>query len=208
MRGLSYSLRPGGALYLALTNRCNSATLIATRGPGFSMPAPFQPLPDGEEPSPAQLAAAVREAYKDTEIIGMGENDGGVTFAGVGEPLLRLEALLETVALVKETNHGVPFRVVTNGLADASVAAQLKEGGIKQVTVAIAAHNPPLYAKVMEPQNGRGFGDVCTFIDACAQAGLLVECTAVAAPGVSESSTRKLAMSLGAAEFRMRSYHK
>ena len=83
----------------------------------------------------------------------------------------------------------------------------LKGGGVKQVTVALAAHTPPLYEKLMAPQDGRGFGDVCAFVDACAQAGLLVECTAVEAPGVNKDATRKLAMSLGAAEFRVRSYH-
>jgi len=208
LRGVSYTVRSGGPLYLALTNSCNSATLIATRGPGFSMPDGFEPLPDGgEEPSAAQLAAVVVRAYEDIEIIGMGENDGGITFAGLGEPLLRLETLLETVRLVKESNHGVPFRVVTNGLVGPEVAEALKGGGVKQVTVALAAHTPPLYEKLMAPQDGRGFGDVCAFVDACAQAGLLVECTAVEAPGVNKDATRKLAMSLGAAEFRVRSYH-
>ncbi len=50
------------------------------------------------EPSPDNLASEVESYYTspDVTIVGMGENDHGVTFAGYGEPLLRSDALLET----------------------------------------------------------------------------------------------------------------
>ena len=34
-------------------------------------------------------------------------------FAGYGEPLLRLDTLRETVRLVRETRHGIPWRINT-----------------------------------------------------------------------------------------------
>lgn len=47
-KGFAYVVRDH--LYLSLTNRCNSATLVETRGPGFTMPVTtvlahsFEPL--------------------------------------------------------------------------------------------------------------------------------------------------------------------
>ena len=39
-------------MYVALTNECNSVTLIASRGPSFKMPVSsgFVPLDNGKEP--------------------------------------------------------------------------------------------------------------------------------------------------------------
>ena len=90
-----------------------------------------------EEPEPTaeELTAVVNAAY-DSEgeggrtIIGVGENDAGVCFAGYGEPLLRLETLRETVRLVRESRHGVPWRVNTNGLHGVEVAEALAEFGV------------------------------------------------------------------------------
>ena len=47
----------------------------------------------------------------------------------------------------------------------------------------VAAQTPPLYAKLMAPQEGRGLNDVCAFVMALAERGVHVEATAVAAPG-------------------------
>ena len=223
-KGLAYTAH-GGALYLALTNVSNSTTLVANRGPSFVPPPGFESLEDGAEgePSGSELAAIVQRFYEEgnADVSDMGDNDSGVTFAGLGEPLLRLEVLLETVQLVKETNHGVPFRVISNGLVEhpTEVAAALKEGGVGSVSVALMAHTPPLYGALMNPQDGRSFGDVCCFIEACAAAGLGVECTAVDMTNAvgddtkvlgkkfNASAVRQLAMSLGAHEFRLRTFH-
>jgi hypothetical protein len=50
-RGFAYSVR--GGLYLSLTNETNSASLIESRGPGFSMSksSGFAMLEDGVEPT-------------------------------------------------------------------------------------------------------------------------------------------------------------
>jgi hypothetical protein len=34
----------------------------------------------------------------------------GVVFGGAGEPLLRLDTIAETIELVRQQRHGVPFR--------------------------------------------------------------------------------------------------
>jgi pyruvate-formate lyase-activating enzyme len=119
-----------------------------------------------------------------------GENDAGVCFAGYGEPLLRLDTLRETVRLVRETRHGIPWRINTNGLHSVDVAKQVAEFAADRdgrhpfvVSVMLAAHTPPAYAKQMKPLGDMGFNDVCNFVMALSEAGVTVEATAVAAPG-------------------------
>jgi hypothetical protein len=37
-------------------------------------------------------------------------------FAGSGEPLLRIDTLVETVSIVQSAMNAIPFRINTNGL--------------------------------------------------------------------------------------------
>jgi TatD family-associated radical SAM protein len=217
-RGVAYSVR--GGLYLSLTNRCNAVPLLEARGPGFKMPPQtgFQPLDEGApEPTADELAAVVDAAYSSEEarqIIGTGENDAGVVFAGLGEPLLRIGTLSEVVHTVRQRRHGVPWRINTNGLFGVEVAEQLAEFAVDSdgrhpfvVSVMLAAHTPPLYSKLMKPQDGKKFQDVCSFVLALTERGVTVEATAVDAPGVDVRALRQVALGLGATELRVRSFH-
>lgn len=83
-RGVAYAL--GRRPYLAVTNACNSRSLVAARGPGivlsryrmlnlwagFSMPldSGFEELPDGFEPTSQQLAECIECIYQseDTQV--------------------------------------------------------------------------------------------------------------------------------------------
>jgi hypothetical protein len=51
VKGLTYWL--GNNFYVSLTNRCNSVSLLAARGPGFEMPSEsgFCELPADYEPT-------------------------------------------------------------------------------------------------------------------------------------------------------------
>ena len=103
--GVAYVLR--NALYLQPCARNVAATsLLASRGPGFALPADcgFERLDPDAEPSAAELAAVVDEVYAASTASSagaMGESDAGVTFAGDGEPLLALETLIATVELLQ-----------------------------------------------------------------------------------------------------------
>ena len=208
--GLAYSL--GRTLYLSVTNRANAASILDTRGPGFRMPdsSGFLLLPDdAPEPTSDELAAVVDACYADMDIVGMGENDPGVVFAGAGEPLLRPDVLVDTVRKVRAdfSRHGVPFRVHTNGLHPPSVVAALADAAVDRVTVALATADPRQYEALMRPHpNAGGHADVCGFVAECVEAGVPVECVVVEAPGVDVAAARKLAIALGAVEFRTREY--
>ena len=184
----------------------------------------FAPLQEGVEPTPEQLASIVCDslAAADAGAAGsMGETDSGVVFAGLGEPLLRAGALLEVVSLVASRQNGIAFRVNTNGLVDQDVASLLlssdivakgdadfrRETRLESISVFLPCADPASYLRIMSPEGGKGFGDVCAFIVSMAEAGVSVECTGVDRPGIDLEATRKLALSLGARSFRARPYH-
>lgn len=189
----------------------------------------FEPLPDGaEDPTAEELASLVNEFYATRTAIGeslgaMGENDGGVVFQGEGDPMAAPDVVVDTVRLVAERRNGIAFRLNTLGLCDANdidlllssgVLArsvdgdQRRETRIATVSVFLPAANPIKYAELLQPKKeyGLGFGDACSFVACLAEAGVDVECTAVARPDINVGEVKALAMSLGATSFRTRSW--
>jgi len=132
-----------------------------------------------------------------------------ITFAGVGEPLLRMGVLTEAAMLIKEKRHGAQLRVKTNGLILSKdcdqVAKVLKSAGIESVSICLGSDNPTQYADLLRPQ-GVGFGDMCSFVIACVESGLDVTCSAVEKPGVNIGAVRALSQSLGAPSFSTAPY--
>ena len=90
---------------------------------------------------------------------------------------------------------------------DADLATQLAENGVKNISVIVPAADPKSFEELVQPPSGYGFNTVCSFIAIAAEQGCLVECTAVERPGVDVRAIRGLALSLGAVDFRVRSYH-
>jgi TatD family-associated radical SAM protein len=175
-------------------------------------------LPNGDEvtreedePTSDTLLHAVDQAFENGQIAVSDMDSAPITFAGYGEPLLRPDLLCNTAQLIKERRHGVPLRVKTLGLVSmdkaTDVASELKDSGIDLISIGLHANNPPQYKSIVHPLGKEGFSEVCSFIIACVEAGLEVECQAVETPGVNVSDVRKLALSLGAHHFTTQSFH-
>lgn len=206
--GITYRL--GRTLYIALTNSCNAVSLIQSRGPGFVMPAEsgFEPL----RSSPT--AEEIAEAADASKVIA---DFDSIAFAGAGEPLLRMRVLEGACGLLQ--SHGVPMRLVTNGLVAGSAATataqKLHAMGLSRISVALQTADAEQYMTLMRPEKLRyspvfshqlSHDDVTGFVQACVAVGLEVECTAVAAPSVDLQAAEELASALGAASFRSRKY--
>lgn len=112
--GLSYWIR--NKLYISLTNECISLSPISLRGPSFVMPndSLFQPL--FREPTAHEVVEEIDNAFNSGKINITSMDSDEITFAGLGEPLLRLDTLAEAAKLIKQKRHGVPLRLKTNGL--------------------------------------------------------------------------------------------
>lgn len=225
-RGPTYSNR--------MEHESNGTTIAAplpasrtSQDTATSVDTGFEPLPDdgAEDPTADELASLVDEFYAartSTESLGsMGESDGGVVFQGEGDPMSAAGVVVDTVRLVAERRNGIAFRLNTLGLCgldDIELllssgvltrgdADQRRETRIATVSVFLPAANPNKYKELLQPKiDGMGFGDVCSFVARLAEAGVDVECTAVARPDVNVGEVKALAMSLGATSFRTRSW--
>ena len=215
--GITYQVRD--AIYVQLTEKARGTTLLASRGPGFTMPATsgFKPLaafhPE-KEPSASDVISAIESAFAagyDTGAAASHEGDlKGLTFAGGGDPLERLDTLCEVSSYVRYARPGTPIIVNTLGLIPSSeqpdIIQKLVDSGVERVSVLLNASNPMEYKKIMKPEDGLSFQDVCAFIANCKDAGIATTATAAENKKVSMPSVRALANSLGA-DFKSRSYH-
>ena len=164
---------------------------------------------EAEEPSSEELAAVVLnmcDAHEASRHAAGDEAAPAVSFAGRGEPLLRLDTLCDTVRRVHARQPKVSFRVNTNGLFDSSVASVLAYAGIKRATVALASAEEAQYAQLMKPLQPRGLRDVLAFISRLSECGVAVEVGIVAHPAVDVEAARRVALAAGATDFRVRTY--
>jgi TatD family-associated radical SAM protein len=201
---------------VGVTNRLNSVGPTTLRGPGFVMPvsSQFSKLIDlngneNIEPSSTQLFEAIDNAFE-AGLVNVGSMEAEqVTFAGYGEPLLRSETIAHAATLIKEHRHGVPLRVKTNGLIAkkkaVTIATLLKASGIDKISISLISHDAKQYNDIMKPV-GADFSDACSFVIACAESELEVECTTVQRSDIDVSKVRSLALSLGAHQFSAAPY--
>lgn len=218
--GITYTL--GGGAYVQLTERARGTTLLDARGPGFSMPATsgFAPLalnhPE-REPTASEVIAALEATFAagyDTGAAASHEGDlKGLTFAGAGDPLSHegsVDVLCEVARWVRHARPGTPIIVSTLGLVPSSESPalidRLKESGVERASVLLNASNPMEYKKVMHPEDGLSFSDVCSFLANCNEAGIATIATAVESPKLKMAPISSLAASLGA-DFKSRSFH-
>jgi len=202
-----YSL--GRRLYVGLLDEANSCSLMASRGASFSLQSRLRPLPPGYLPEPTEVVKAVQEEF-DKE----GKYDS-IVFAGIGEPTLRLGALLECAKMLKRVEHSnigsVKLRLNTNGLGNVehgrNIVPDLRHAGIEAVSVALNTMDPQQYMELMKPTTaGATQEHVCEFIRACVKEKMETEVTAVAREDVDLQAVQEFAAEAGAS-FRFRSYH-
>lgn len=108
------------SLYVNMTNRCSNRCEFCIRNFGDSIDDSGSLWLD-HEPTVDEVCDSIKENIKDCK---------EVVFCGYGEPMMRLDDLLEVIRRVKPIVK-VPFRVNTNGQADLihgrKTAAELKD---------------------------------------------------------------------------------
>eukprot|EP00929_Paragymnodinium_shiwhaense_P086614 TRINITY_DN47108_c0_g1_i1.p1 TRINITY_DN47108_c0_g1~~TRINITY_DN47108_c0_g1_i1.p1 ORF type:complete len:264 (-),score=40.14 TRINITY_DN47108_c0_g1_i1:204-995(-) len=213
--GVTYCF--GGVVYASLTNESSAGlTMLAANGPGFTFPpgTGFQPLPSDQEPTGAEAAdAAVQACRRLDQEEGPRQDGREVVFAGLGEPLMRLPALLDALQQLKAQPRNLvrATRLNSNGLVASAEAArtaeQLKAAGVGSVCVQLQTACAEQHAAMVQPRDGLSFGDACAFVSALARVGVPCEVTAIARPDVDTEAVKSLALSqLGATRFKTRPY--
>jgi TatD DNase family protein len=141
------------------------------------------------------------------------ETEGGVgaweeiVFCGLGEPLMRVDAVVEAARALKA--RGAPrIRVNTDGLASLvhgrDVVPELV-GAVDAVSVSLNAPDAETYQRLCRPSREGAFEAVLDFLGRASAALPEVTASAVALPGLDLEACRRLAEARGA-RFRTREY--
>jgi len=189
----------GDNLYLNITNRCSNNCYFCFRRfkngiEGFNLKLRREP--------------SVSDVIKELEGVINRKSWREVVFCGFGEPLERLDCLLEVTRWIKKHSEKV-VRIDTNGQGyllnrERDVVKELKEAGVDKVSVSLNAHNEETYSRICKPQFQNSFEHVLEFVEKV-KGELETEITAVAIPEVDATKVRQLATKMGV-RFRVRKY--
>ncbi|GAB6099736.1 hypothetical protein JCM16358_16150 [Halanaerocella petrolearia] len=190
---ITYQL--GDKLYINLTNRCSNDCKFCVRR-----------IKDGvgdynlwlaEEPTASEVIEEIVNAGQYQEIV----------FCGYGEPLMRVDTIVEISQYLKNNYPEVPIRINTNGQANLihkeNVLPNLAKV-VDTISVSLNASNASKYQEVCQSDFGKdSFQAVIDFIK---QANNLIPKVVVSVVDTSDidvDACRKLAIKLGV-EFRIR----
>lgn len=191
----------GENLYLNITNKCSNNCYFCLRNfrdgvGGFNLKLEREPT--------------LNQVIAELEIVINRRNWHEIVFCGFGEPLERLDHVLEISKWIRR-HYGkiVTLRVDTNGQAfllskGRNVVEELKMAGIDKVSVSLNAHDKETYNKVCRPAFENAFESVLEFIKKAKEL-LEVEVTAVRIPEVDISKVEQIAKEMGV-RFRIRDY--
>jgi TatD family-associated radical SAM protein len=189
----------GYSLYLNITNRCPNNCYFC-----------FKKFKNGIREFNLKLRKqpSSNEVIKELQNVINRKNWSEIVFCGFGEPLERLNCVLEVTGWIKKYS-GKVARVDTNGQGyllnnGKDVVKELKKAGVDKVSVSLNAHDKSTYNEVCKPEFENAFENVLEFIEK-AKEDLETEITAVALPEVDISKVRKLAKRMEVA-FRVREY--
>jgi TatD DNase family protein len=192
----SIAYKYGANLYINLTNRCASACVFCIKN---KWRGKFRgsSLRLKREPSAAEVISAIKNPSKYDEVV----------FCGYGEPLIRLNTLLEVTKWLK--SRGSRVRINTSGLANLyhkrNILPELY-GLIDSISISLNAQDASTYNKLHKPFYGkRSFAGVKSFVRESVKFIPEVTVTCIEFPGTDINKCAKTAKSLGAG-FRKRDY--
>jgi len=188
-------------LYLNITNKCSNNCYFCVRNfrtgvGGFNLKLQKEP--------------STREVINELQNFINLKNWNEIVFCGFGEPLERLDCVVEVSKWIK-THYGkiVVIRVDTNGQGyllnkNKDVVKELKEASVDKLSVSLNAHDRETYNYICKPKFRNAFENILDFIEK-AKENFNVEVTAVAIPEVDLSKVEKIAENMGV-KFRIRAY--
>lgn len=191
----------GENLYLNITNKCHNNCYFCLRNfrngvGGFNLKLE-------REPSTTEIVAELENVINK-------KNWKEIVFCGFGEPLERLDCLLEVSQWIKK-HYGkiVTLRIDTNGQAfllnmGRNVVEELKNAGADKVSVSLNAHDKETYKQICRPTFEDAFESVLDFIGEAKKL-LDVEITVVRVPEVDIQKVEEIARKMGV-KFRVREY--
>mmetsp|Transcript_19853 Transcript_19853/g.39574 ORF Transcript_19853/g.39574 Transcript_19853/m.39574 type:complete len:274 (+) Transcript_19853:483-1304(+) len=195
-RGSAFAKKDAGLAPLP-ASRAAQTTPSGTRVTRTARDSGFEPLPEGAaEPSAAELNDLVREWIEKT-------GAESVVIQGEGDPLAAADVVCETLMLARGSSARFRLNTLGVGATGDAVVEALKL--VDTVSVFLPAPDSTKYYELLQPRDPGAFDDACAFVRR-ASAVAHVEVTAVDRPDVDVAAVEALAKSLGAAQFRTRSW--
>ena len=190
----------GNNLYLNVTNRCSNSCYFCFRK--FKNGIREFNLKLEKEPTSEEVIEELRKVINR-------KNWSEIVFCGFGEPLERLNLVLEVTRWVKK-HYWKAVRVDTNGQGyllnkGRDVVRELKEAGVDKVSVSLNAHDKATYNQICKPVFEDAYENVLEFIKKAKEEGLETEATAVTIPEVDLAKVKELAENMGI-KFSVREY--
>jgi cyclic pyranopterin phosphate synthase len=190
----------GNSLYLNITNKCSNSCYFCFRK--FKNGVKEFNLKLEKEPTSEEVIDELRK-FKNRK------NWSEVVFCGFGEPLERLDLVLEITEWIKK-NYWKTVRVDTNGQGyllnkGRNVMREMKNTGVDKVSVSLNAHDKATYNQICKPEFEDAYENVLEFIKKAKDEGLETEATALTIPEVDLAKVKELAQKIGV-KFSVREY--
>ena len=187
-----------GNLYLNITNRCTADCVFCVKR--YSDGVYGYNLRLSGEPALPEIIKVLSEAdlsqYRE------------VVFTGLGEPLTRLDDVLEITKWLAV--RGMSVRLDTIGHAsvmypERNVAQELADSGMKAVSISLNAHNAETYNQLCNPKFKNAYEKMLEFARDVSKTGIELRFTVVELPLVDIEKCREIAKEY-CAEFKVRGY--
>lgn len=186
-------------LYLNITNQCSNNCYYCFRRykngvDGFNLKL-------HREPSPKEVIQQLQKVLNR-------KNWNEIVFCGFGEPLERLNCILEATPWIRK-HFANAIRIDTNGQGyllnpGREVIRELTEAGVDKISVSLNAHNEETYIHVCKPNFKNTFENVLKFIEDAGKE-FNTEVTTVTIPEVDIPKVREMARKMRAT-FSIREY--
>jgi TatD DNase family protein len=195
MSSIAYTI--GRSLYLNITNRCTNTCDFCIRYKSKIFNKKF-PLWLEKEPTAKEILDEVGDPKRYDEIV----------FCGYGEPLVRLDVVIEVAKALKA--KGATIRLDTNGSANLfhgrNVLPELK-GLIDKISISLNAETAEKYDSICHSVfKEDAYQAVLDFIAEAKKTIPVVTATVVDLPGIDKNKCEKIAKDLGV-KFRIRPYY-
>lgn len=187
-----------GNLYLNITNRCTAECVFCIKRHsdgvyGYNLRLTAEPV----------LSDIIKE-LSNVDLQKYSE----VVFTGLGEPLLRLDDVIEITRWL--VARGMPVRLDTIGHArlqypERKVAQELADAGMKIVSVSLNAHDEETYNRLCAPKSRNAYSRMLEFARDVSKTGMELRFTVVNLPSVDIDRCGEIAKEYSAG-FKVRGY--
>ena len=190
--------------YINMTNACTNACVFCLRNQKDDVQGANLWL----DKDNTTASAVIEQIEAKKEVIAKSEE---IVFCGYGEPLIKINEVVEISKYLKENYPNIKIRINTNGHANAihkrNVAIELAPY-IDSISISLNGENEETYNKVSNPKIENAYEEVKRFIRACVEEKIKTTTTVVSGVPdypINVDRCEVVAKSLGA-KFRARDF--